>query len=85
MANSLSSKTKTLSNENRQIFMKIAKTKFGLTTNQFRDRILGRVDWSLKHEAFLHTCLEENGNNKWQLKRTEAVFDLAGIPYPLEG
>lgn len=84
MATSLSSKTKTLSVENRQIFMSIAKKKFGLTTNQYRDRVLGRVDWALNQEVFLETCLEEIGGGKYQIKRTEEIFDLAGIPYPVQ-
>lgn len=83
MANKLSVKTKTLSIENRMIFMQIAKNKFGLTTNQYRARILGRVDWSLNQEIFLNSCLVPLNNGKYEIKQSQEVLDLAGITYPI--
>jgi hypothetical protein len=83
MAQSLNSKTKTLSLENKAIFKTIIKKKFGLTNQQISERYQGRTDWALNHEVFLENCLEEIANGKFAIKRTEEIFDLAGINYPV--
>lgn len=76
-------KIKLLSLEDRDILRKAVIKKFKLTDNSYTQRVQDITPFSLEQRILIDSWLEEKSNGRYQLRASEALLDLAGIPYPV--
>ncbi len=74
-----------LSKSDRKTFREMVMKKFDLGEDAVFNRLKGiRTPFSFKEAYIIANWFEVNSAGKYQLKANEEVFDLAGIPYPVE-
>lgn len=74
-----------LSKADRQTFREMVMKKFDLGEDAVYNRLKGfRTSFSFKEVNTIANWFELNDAGKYQLKANEEVFDLVGLPYPVE-